>query len=232
MLLLQLPSDGKIHQMKIKFTPKIIFDNSYWKKMLSTSQIDSTIVKNVLLQLNSDPSSGAINFQNDDLTIRKTRSFGYDFFSLINNNKKFVQIPLYLKELCRLCIHSFPADFNLGNPQDYLNIIVSFYHSGYLLEPHFDVDFSDRFVDGKQADFYFGENVIGVILQADSHGRFYILKSENDLQDRINIMELNEEVGTVFLLQGDLRRKPYYHGVSQVMHSRISVTFRTVSFVR
>lgn len=199
--------------------------------MLPVSKISSNEVENVLLQLNKNLSSGVIHFQDTGLTVRKTCSFGYDFFSLIDNDKTFVEIPLYLQELCRSCIDAFPANFNLGNAQNYLNVIVSFYNPGYVLEPHFDVDFSDRFIHDKHVDFYFGENVMGVILQADSQGRFYLLKSENNLQDRIPIVELNEDAGTVFLLQGVTRRKPYYHGVSLVAHSRISVTFRTVSFI-
>jgi hypothetical protein len=41
---------------------------------------------------------------------------------------------------------------------------------------------------------------------------------------------LNEEVGTVYLLNGKYRRQPYFHGVSKVKDLRISVTFRSVIF--
>lgn len=41
---------------------------------------------------------------------------------------------------------------------------------------------------------------------------------------------LNEQIGSVFLLNGTNRRFPYYHGVSPVTTKRVSITFRTVIF--
>ena len=48
--------------------------------------------------------------------------------------------------------------------------------------------------------------------------------------DAQHIYALDEKPGMVFCLQGQLRRAPYYHGVSRVANRRISLTFRVVRF--
>ena len=135
-------------------------------------------------------------------------------------------------DLCEASIDAFGSSYKLGKAEDYLNVIVSVYHKDYQLEPHVDVDFSDRITDGKHVDFCFGETVIGVVLRPDSKGQFYIIESsaKNPQLDLKHAIRLDEKLGTAFLLTGALRRKPYYHGVSPVESLRISVTFRTVQF--
>ena len=190
--------------------------------MLPISKINPVFAKEILAEIENNPH--LLKLQDTAKTKRKTCSFGYDYFTLLDGDKTFTPIPYYLEKLCKISIASFPEKYNLGDYKNYLNVIVSFYENGYQLEPHIDVDMTDRFSDGKKTDFYFGEHVIGVVLQADETGRFYISKEDE-------VMEVDEAVGTTFLLTGELRRKPYYHGVNVVTHSRISVTFRTVMFV-
>jgi len=200
--------------------------------MLPTSKICHKSVEEILALIQRNLFAINGNFQNNTKTIRKTYSFGYDFFSLLDNDRTFVPIPDYLQELCRLSINSFSQQYDLGEVQDYSNVIISYYQSGYKLEPHVDVDFSHQFTDGKHVNFYYGENVIGVILQPDDNGRLYILKANdiNTIDQGDKVLELQEEVGTTYLLTGKYRRKPYYHGVNTVNNSRITVTFRTVKF--
>ncbi|MBY0462618.1 MAG: hypothetical protein K2Q34_05515 [Alphaproteobacteria bacterium] len=157
-----------------------------------------------------------------------------DYFNLVKGDNAFTKIPPYLMDLCGVSIDAFGPLYKLGNAEDYLNVIISVYHKDYQLEPHVDVDFSDRITDGKFVDFYFGKNVIGVVLRPDSKGQFYIIESsaEKPQHDLSHAIRLDEKPGTAFLLTGPLRRKPYYHGVSLVENSRISVTFRTVQFFK
>jgi hypothetical protein len=68
-----------------------------------------------------------------------------------------------------------------------------------------------------------------VVLQHYVTGQFYITRSPYAEEEKL--IELNEETGTAFLLSGDMRHKPHYHGVSEVTDLRISVTYRTVAFL-
>ena len=200
--------------------------------MMPISQISSKQVQNVLEKLEGAPYFlEQLNIQNSEKTSRKTYSFGYNYFSLLEKNRNYTLIPNYLYELCQACIDSFPKEMNLGNAHDYKNAIVSFFEPGYCLEPHYDADV-DRYSEGKMVDFHFGEHILGVILEADSRGKLYIVKTDNEAQ-RFNakkILELDEKVGTTYLMTGAYRHKPYYHGVSLVSRFRVSVTFRTINF--
>lgn len=201
-------------------------------EMIPLSKINSESVDTVMKYLQKD-NNKKIAFQKTSKTMRKTYSLGYDYFALSDGIDTFTPIPDYLKMLCQECIHSFSKEYQLGKAEDYLNVIVSFYEPGYRLEPHVDVDFSDRITDGKHVNFYFGENVLGIILQADPTGKLYFLKSDEEslLDNQEKFLELNEFSGMTYLLNQHLRRKPFYHGVSQVTEHRLSVTFRTVKFL-
>ena len=58
--------------------------------------------------------------------------------------------------------------------------------------------------------------------------------SENSLVELVpdlateHLYELPEQPGLAFRLRGAVRRKPYYHGVSEVQTRRVSITFRHV----
>ena len=200
--------------------------------MIPNSQIDLTLVKKTLGHLNHAPYFlEQLNLQETEITHRKTYSFGYNYFSLIEDNKKFTHIPSYLKELCQACLDSFPKEYELGKADDYLNVIVSIYEPGYQLEPHVDVD-TDQYTEGKKVDFHFSENIVGVVLKPDTSGKLYMVKADDESQRLTapKIFELDEKAGTSYLMSGEGRHKPYYHGVSKVNDLRVSVTFRQVIF--
>ncbi len=198
--------------------------------MLPSSHISPMLVQKTLASLNQAPYFlEQLNSQETPTTHRKTYSFGYNYFSMTDENFFFTHIPDYLTELCQACIDSFPKEYALGKGSDYQNVIVSFYEAGYQLEPHVDVD-SDRFAEGRPVQFHFGENIIGVVLESDPTGKLYVVKSKNEaLRFKAKkVFELDEKSGVNYLMRGVYRHKPYYHGVSKVSRSRISVTFRSV----
>jgi hypothetical protein len=193
------------------------------------------IIRKTLHAFESDQTKVyAKHVQSTSSTKRETYNFGYDYFNLVKGDNTFTKIPPYLMDLCGVSIDAFGSPYNFEKAEDYLNVIISVYHKDYQLEPHVDVDFSDRITDGKFVDFCFGETVIGVVLRPDSKGQFYIIESsaEKAQLDLNHTIRLDEKPGTAFLLTGPLRRKPYYHGVSLVKDLRISVTFRTVQFFK
>lgn len=166
-------------------------------------------------------------------TNRKTISFGHDYFKLAENDRTFTEIPEYLLQLCKELVESFSAQYKLPNYKKFTNVIISIYNKGYKLEPHVDVSHLNMTVGDKPVNFYFGEHVLGVILKADQEGHLYIIQSKNNEKPHSlsPILKIDEITGLGYLLTGQLRYKPYYHGVTSVKNLRISVTYRTVEFV-
>lgn len=166
-------------------------------------------------------------------TNRKTISFGHDYFKLAENDRTFTEIPECLVKLCKGLVESFSEQYNLPDYEKFTNVIISIYDKGYKLEPHVDVSHLNMAVGDKPVNFYFGEHVIGVILKADKVGHLYITQSLNNEKphNQSPILELQETTGLGYLLTGQLRYKPFYHGVTSVKNLRISVTYRTVEFV-
>lgn len=201
-------------------------ENAQHALIVPTGQLEATYAANISRSIKAYVIERSMRSQSDPYTVRDTLIFGYDYFSLIEGRAYFTAIPEYLQELCHNCIEALGEKYHLGSYQDYSNIIISVYREGYHLQPHVDVDPSD------DAIFYFGENVVGVILESDSKGQLYFVEatSEMDAVGKKPIMALPEKDGLVYLLNGTARRKPYFHGVTTVKKTRISVTFRTVKF--
>ena len=169
-------------------------------------------------------------------TNRMSYSFGYDYFRMEVGDYTYAPIPGPLQVLLREGLESLKAVAKVknSNPQAYQSCIVSIYQTGGQLEPHVDVDSPKDTSLVNPRDFFFGDEVIGVILEADRDGKFYLLESKSEgpqSYDRNRAIYLDEEAGTVFLLSGPRRRAPFFHGVSPVKGRRISVTYRTVSFL-
>jgi hypothetical protein len=158
--------------------------------------------------------------------------FGYKYADLIAGKRSFTLIPQPLKYFLTvvLCELKKVTHLQSVNAEDFTNCILSVYGPGDALEPHIDVapqTYSQKY------NFYFGEGVIGVVLQPDESGKFYLIEAiDGQKPDALSVpkKELKEKLGTVFLLQGKERFYPYYHGVSRVQNQRISLTFRTVHF--
>lgn len=203
--------------------------------MIPTSKIDLNLVDESLQKIRQETT--AVSHQEaTETTRRDTLSFGYDYFDMQGAEWPFTPIPDYMVDLCRACIHSFAGQpFELGQAEDYQNVIISMYKQGRKLEPHADVSVGDKFSDpstGRLANFYFGENILGVVLETDETGRLYFVKSDEGVYPikGERCFELNEHPGLTYVLRDEGRYHPYYHGVSPVSNSRISVTFRTVHF--
>lgn len=201
-------------------------ENSLHSLIIPTGQLDDRYSASISASIKAYVLDRSLRSQSDHYTVRDTLIFGYDYFLLIEGRVQFTAIPEYLQDLCQNCIEALGEQYNLGSYKDYSNIIISVYREGYHLQPHIDVDPSS------DAIFYFGENVVGVILESDSEGRLYFVEaaSEMDAVGKKPLVVLPEQDGLVYLLNGTARRNPYFHGVSTVKKIRISVTFRTVKF--
>jgi len=161
--------------------------------------------------------------QNDGRTHRNTREYGYSFFKMENNDFSYTPPPQFLQELgAEICKA-------LGQkPVEFTNIILSCYGTGFHLEPHVDVNAKDLY---KNCHFYFEENVYGIVIEADPTGHLYFVNWNNGLMPPLDlppVCELKEKEGTIFCLQNEWRRSPYFHAVSKVSNRRISITFRRV----
>ncbi len=166
---------------------------------------------------------GELSLQNDGRTKRRTIEYGYSFFRMEKGDYRFNRPPYFLEELGRDVCRALGRE-----PKQFTNIILSQYGPGYSLEPHVDVGKKDRYPG---ADFYFDEEVYGIVIQPDPTGHLFFVRWNGGLKPPLGlnpVYALKEEQGSVFCLQGPLRKTPYFHGVSRVAGERISVTFRTV----
>jgi hypothetical protein len=196
-------------------------------------KLDNGVINNALQWLESYlQTTPSLETQETLYTNRKTLSFGYDYFKLVDNDRSFTEIPACLTLLSKELVEAFGDQYVLPDYKQFKNVIISIYYNDYMLEPHVDVSHLNRSTGGKPVNFYFGEHVLGVILKADKEGQLYIVKSPNNEKPHKQkpIIELNEVDALAYLLTGKLRYKPYYHGVSRVKDLRISVTYRTVEF--
>lgn len=162
------------------------------------------------------------SLQNTDRTICNTREYGYSFFKMENGDFSYSPPPQFLQDLgIEVC-----KALNQP-PENFTNIILSLYIEGFHLEPHIDINASDAHDKG----YYFDENVYGVIIEADPTGHLYFIRDEENSVPPLNLdplYSIEEKPGSIFCLQGDYRKAPYFHGVSEVTKRRISITFRKV----
>jgi hypothetical protein len=178
--------------------------------------------------------SGAKRDQRSRHTVRTTYEFGYNYAAMENGDFSFTPIPVFLKHLCAEAIRVFGTkNKELPPAEAFTNYIVSNYLPGFKLQAHVDEHEGKPKKDGSALKYYFGENVLGVILKADRKGRLYFIKSPQNRHPRYDAekaIPLPERAGLAFSLCGLFRREPYYHGVSEIADHRISVTCRTVHF--
>ena len=163
--------------------------------------------------------------QNDPRTRRDARQYGLNFFKMLSGDFSYAPPPEFYQRLgahvCKALGHEPPAEFT--------NIILSVYESGFHLEPHVDVNIKNLYGD---APFYFSERVYGIVIEPDPTGHLYFAKWEGEglvpPMDIEPIYSLEEQAGTIFCLEGEFRKTPYFHAVTPVSNHRISITFRTV----
>ena len=195
------------------------------KPFVETRVLSQGLINQILPQVRELLKVGQVRRQDDGRTNRLTLQYGYDFFKLQDGDREFVDVPEVLVDLGEAILKAF------GKPLDpFSNIIISEYKPGYSLEPHADTDVSK----GEGKGYYFEEDVYGVILETDPTGHLYFIYDEKaesspDL-GQTPIFEMEEAPGICFCLNGDIRTAPYFHGVSEVSKSRISITYRRVQF--
>ncbi|MEQ9116057.1 MAG: hypothetical protein RLN62_04620 [Rickettsiales bacterium] len=189
------------------------------KNSLPSKQINHSIVSD---SYNWVKENIKADFQVTNNTKRYISSYGYDYLKLVNGDSTYTPIPEILLELCKEISYAF-QEHSLPNCERYQNIIVSVYNSGFLLEPHVDVNKESKSLS--KPGFYFGNIVLGVVLKKDETGHLYV---SHDSDPFTPIMDLEEKEGTAFLLQEEFRFRPYLHGVTKTTNERVSVTFRTV----
>jgi len=206
----------------ISLPKDILFKQTSVQQNLPVSKLHSEILDEFMPFILNEVEKEFQN-QDDSRTKRNTREYGYSFFKMENNNFDYASPPLFFQKLGEHICEAF------GHPKvEFTNIILSVYESGYYLEPHVDVNDKDRYGD---AQFYFGEQVYGLIVEADETGHLYFVEWHDGLKpplDLAPVYTVNEEPGSIFCLEGGFRKSPYFHGVSNVSQKRISITFRTV----
>ena len=192
--------------------PPIVTINAYF-----ISQARTMLEAQVLGSLEGE-------LQNTNGTQRRTYNFGYSYVRMKTGDRSFTPVPIFLIDLCNHAIKELSkiAGKNLPTADAFNNCIVSVYERGFKLQPHIDVDQAQTTSNGGKYNFYFGDEIIGVVLQADENGRLYLIDNKGDPRP------IPERDGTAFLLSGPERRSP--HGVSPISSRRISATFRTVHF--
>jgi hypothetical protein len=162
-----------------------------------------------------------IHLQDDTRTKRKTLEYGYRFHNMVEKDFSYKIPPQLLIDL-----GDAVCDALHEPPESFSNYIVSLYEPGFQLEPHADADLSNL----QEYGFYFDEKIFGVIIEPDPSGSLYLAHYDgNDFPPPLDLnprYPLPEKPGTVFVLKGEYRHKPYYHGVSGISKSRITVTFR------
>ncbi|MDN3506673.1 MAG: hypothetical protein P0S96_05545 [Simkaniaceae bacterium] len=186
------------------------------------SKVDSTVLSHYTPYIKEELKD-ELALQDDERTHRFTREYGYSFFKMAQGDFSFTPPPEFLQEIGALVCEALGHE-----PVEFTNIILSNYDEDFSLEPHVDINEEDN---SKDFDFYFDERVYGIIIEPDLSGHLYFVKWEEGLVPPLNlepIYSLSEEAGTVFCLQDELRKFPFFHGVSKVSNHRISITFRTV----
>lgn len=190
-----------------------------------------------ILRLLADYNGG---LQETDHTRRTTFEFGHSYHRLKKGDKRVEPMPRVLVELLVAAIEVLQprADHPIPNAKAFKNCIISVYEQGDQLEPHPDINETKprMFAGGKKGGYYFGEDIISIIIEADDTGRLYFVEpgpKGRGKKDDSEILPVDEQIGTVLLMSGDLRFA-LNHGVTQLKpdrpRRRISLTFRTVEF--
>jgi hypothetical protein len=199
------------------------FNSHVFANPIPVSKLDKEILKEFIPLINEEMEK-EFALQDDQRTHRFTREYGYGFFKLENGNQDYTPIPAFFQDLGDKVCKKF------GHPyQFFTNVILSYYDEGFHLEPHEDVNDSMPLLKG----YFFDENVYGLIVEADKTGHLYFVKDEINSVPSLNlnpIYSLKEEPGTIYCLQGQYRKAPYFHGVTRVAKKRVSITFRKVIF--
>uniref|UniRef100_A0A7S4G1S8 Fe2OG dioxygenase domain-containing protein n=1 Tax=Eutreptiella gymnastica TaxID=73025 RepID=A0A7S4G1S8_9EUGL len=198
---------------------------------LAYARVDAATVASALQCIESLPTYSWGKAEGAGSLSRKTINFGWDFVGLERGEKTWIEFPEEIATL-RDAVVAALAPHAPGPGAQYDNVIVSIYGPGEGLQAHFDRD--ERADRGISRIYYFGEQVLGVVLVPDEEGHLqyqhHPAKGEKPPPDSPVLFALPEEVGTCFCMQGQVRHWPYYHSVSAVAQKRVSLTIRTTHF--
>lgn len=194
---------------------------------LPTTILSPRLVKSACKAFRGVTSAADGRVQSTAHTSRLTLNFGYSYDLLKKGDRRFVDLPAAFKAARDAAYRQLSAEMpDINAAEDFNNCILSVYGAGDKLEPHVDA------VHREGRSFYFGDTVLGVVLIADRSGRFFLQK--DDLKrpeyNSREAFHLTEQAGSCFILNGENRKAPIYHGVSEVSEKRVSLTFRTVEF--
>jgi hypothetical protein len=201
---------------------------------LPTTKIDPALIRrtNKLLP----DAIRAVEPQRQDSTnsTRLVHQFGYNALKLLHGDRTRTPIPGFLQHLCGVAIGQFNGKGGKQLPpvENFTNCLISDYRRGQKLGAHIDEHATQKRSHGKTPEFFFGDDIVGVILKADASGRLYFIESDkpHPAYKPDKAVHVPEEDGVAFLMTGDLRREPFSHGVTKVEDRRVSVTYRTVHF--
>jgi hypothetical protein len=171
--------------------------------MLPTVQLDQSMIdmtRNLVVR--TVFNTNAVQRQETAQTIRTTYEFGYNYMAMKRGDFSFTQIPLFLKNLCAETIQAFNSagQNSLPSPEDFTNYIISIYQPGFKLQPHVD-DHATKMRSKGKSGYYFGDDVIGVVLKADTQGALYFIESPDDddpVYDATRAPPLQERDGMAF----------------------------------
>jgi len=132
--------------------------------------------------------------------------------------------PPFIVEIRNQLFEKFKEELDENDlPEDYDNIILTIYQSGDGIAPHIDRNL-EWALRAENRRYYFGESIMGLIVEPDTMQSLFFQDPAVGEESRFH---LNEEQGTAFLFQGELRHK-WKHGLLPIENRRISITFRKV----
>eukprot|EP00928_Gymnodinium_smaydae_P066409 TRINITY_DN49424_c0_g1_i1.p1 TRINITY_DN49424_c0_g1~~TRINITY_DN49424_c0_g1_i1.p1 ORF type:complete len:296 (+),score=23.08 TRINITY_DN49424_c0_g1_i1:36-890(+) len=162
--------------------------------------------------------------------LRSTLNFGWDFVRLEQGVQSWIDIPPAIDSLREAVLSVFgntSTDLKGLRPRDLDNIIVTIYGPGDAVVPHYDRDDTNV-----SKPYYFEDSIFGVVLRPDDGAHLFFQKEPGESKGSLRMdqvrpdIELQERKGTVFMMLGEIRHWPYYHGVLPTSTNRISVTLR------
>jgi hypothetical protein len=155
---------------------------------------------------------------------RETIDFGKVFPALEEGCLTERPIPDFIAEIRNQLFQVFKHQINENvSAEDYDNCIITIYQPGNGIAPHIDRNF-EWSSKNENRKYYFGESIIGLIVEPDTVQSLYFENPEVGEKSRFY---LDEKPGSAFLFQGSLRNQ-WKHGLLPVERERISMTFRRV----
>ena len=156
---------------------------------------------------------------------RYTINYGWNYVSMEKDNYEFVELPPIIDEIRSALVTKLQP--HIKDPQIFDNVIVTIYEPEHYLLAHYDADDSKEPLTKR--NFYFREPIIGVLLEADPSRGFSFYYHEKEGRPSLEsppVYQVAESDGATFLIEGESRHAPYFHGIPTGKNRRISITMR------